>query len=70
MTRYKLLDLVRRLPQEKLSEAEELLSRLVESSLPIEPVSLKGIWAGSVITEADIAEARRQMWGRFGERVE
>jgi hypothetical protein len=70
MTRHKLLDLVRRLPEEKLSEAEELLSRLVESSFPIEPVSLKGIWAGAVITEADIAEARRYMWGRFGERAE
>ena len=28
-----------------------------------------GLWAGTPeITEEDIADARREMWGRFGER--
>ena len=69
VTREELLNLIRRLPEKKLPEAEALLSDLVEdSSEDIVPVSLKGIWAGVVITEADIAEARKEMWGNFGER--
>jgi len=32
-------------------------------------VKLGGLWAGTPeITEEDIAEARREMWGHFGER--
>jgi len=32
-------------------------------------VKLGGLWAGTPeITEEDIADARREMWGRFGER--
>jgi hypothetical protein len=32
-------------------------------------IKLGGLWAGTPkITEADIAEARREMWGSFGER--
>jgi hypothetical protein len=69
VTREELLNLIRKLPEKKLPEAEALLSELAEdSSEDIVPVSLKGIWAGVVITEADIAEARKEMWGNFGER--
>ena len=69
VTREELLDLIRRLPEKKLPEAEALLSDLVvDFSEDIVPVSLKGIWAGVVITEADIAEARKEMWGNFDER--
>jgi len=33
-------------------------------------VKLGGLWAGTPeITEEDIAEARREMWANFGERV-
>lgn len=32
-------------------------------------VKLGGLWAGTPeITEEDITEARREMWGHFGER--
>jgi len=32
-------------------------------------IKLGGLWAGTPkITAADIAEARREMWGNFGER--
>jgi hypothetical protein len=29
-------------------------------------VALGGLWAGVTITDEDIAEVRREMWGRFG----
>ena len=33
---------------------------------PVKPVrSLRGLWKGLNITEQDIAEARREMWGNF-----
>jgi hypothetical protein len=41
-----------------------------DSSEDIVPVSLKGMWTGLVITEADPAEARKEMWGKFGERFQ
>ncbi|MDQ2808797.1 MAG: hypothetical protein M3Z04_18120 [Chloroflexota bacterium] len=35
------------------------------SSAPAPRRSLRGLWAGVKITEEDIAEARREMWGNF-----
>ncbi len=69
VTREQLLDLIRRLPEEKLPKAEELLRTLEEPGPPYKPVPLGGVLKGYVITEADIAEARREMWGNFGERI-
>ncbi len=69
VTREELLDLVRRLPEGKLSEAGALLRPLLEGRPPFKPVPLGGILKGYVITEADIAEARKEMWGGFGERI-
>ena len=35
---------------------------------PYTPVALGGVWEGVTITDEDIAEVRREMWGSFGER--
>ena len=35
---------------------------------PFEPAALGGLWEGVHITEADIAEARKDMWSNFGDR--
>lgn len=59
---------------EKLSARDQV--RLIELIAPqieraIEPAtikplySLRGIWKGIDITEQDIGEARREMWGNF-----
>ena len=34
---------------------------------PYRPVPLGGLWKGVTITDEDITEARREMWGNFGE---
>lgn len=69
VTREQLLNLIRRLPEDKLSKAEELLRTLEEHGPPYKPVPLGGILKGYEFTEADIAEARKEMWGNFGERI-
>jgi hypothetical protein len=48
----------------------EFLQRKGAPKLPRR--SLKGLWAdlGIDITEADIAEARREMWGNFPRDIE
>ncbi len=35
---------------------------------PYRPVKLGGLWKGVHISEEEIAEVRREMWGSFGER--
>ena len=46
-----------------------LRSRVEQPASRERVVKLGGLWAGTPeITEEDIAEARREMWGRFGER--
>ena len=46
-----------------------LRSRAEQSAPQGRIVKLGGLWAGTPeITEEDIAEARREMWGHFGER--
>jgi len=35
---------------------------------PYQPVKMGGVLKDSKITEEDIAEVRREMWGNFGER--
>jgi len=72
--KQKVHQLVDGLPPEQLDAAEALLEQLrqeervgVKQGKPI--VRLGGIWKdlGVEITEEDIAEARREMWGRIGE---
>jgi hypothetical protein len=69
VTREELLNLIRRLPEDQLSKAGALLRPLEEHGPPYKPVPLGGILKGYEITEADIAEARKEMWGNFGERI-
>ncbi|HEY83746.1 MAG TPA: hypothetical protein G4N96_01345 [Chloroflexi bacterium] len=66
-----------------IDEAFQLLREAVYKSsqpqLPLSPEayeatqpqplhSLLGLWQGFTISEEDITEARREMWGNFGER--
>jgi hypothetical protein len=41
------------------------IERELESGRPIPRKSLRGLWRGLGITDQDIAEARREMWGGF-----
>jgi hypothetical protein len=43
------------------------LERGTSQPTPYKPVALGGLWEGVTITDGDIAEVRREMWGRFGE---
>jgi hypothetical protein len=36
---------------------------------PYRPVSLGGLWKDKHINDADIADVRREMWGRFADHV-
>ncbi|HEY66561.1 MAG TPA: hypothetical protein G4O02_18585 [Caldilineae bacterium] len=63
------------LPEEALEEVamfleylEYKLGRHSPHETPYKPVSLGGLWEGATITEEDIAEIRREIWGHFGER--
>ena len=45
------------------------IKRELQGVSPVEPPtetkSLRGLWRGLDISEADIAEARQEMWGNF-----
>ncbi len=59
---------LRELPPEKQKAVLEFVASLKEQDGPRKPLrSLRGLWAdlGFDITEEDIAEARREMWGNF-----
>ena len=63
------LVLVRRLsPVDKARLIERLaldIERELKAAQPTVHKSLRGLWRGLGITEVDIAEARREMWGDF-----
>jgi hypothetical protein len=69
VTREDLVDFLRRLPEGQLARAAELLHQLEDVSTAPVPVRLGGLWNGLTISEADIADARKEMWGKFGDRV-
>ena len=59
---------LRILPPERQREVLDFVEFLEQKSAPKHPRrSPKGLWAdfGVDITEEDIAEARREMWGNF-----
>lgn len=73
MSTLELLHQVKQLPpREQLLFAEQILAGLVHQMPPQQPPKplkpLLGLWQGFTVTEDDIAEARREMWGNFGER--
>ena len=41
------------------------IERALQTAQPTRRQSLRGLWRGLDITEEDIAEARREMWGGF-----
>jgi Protein of unknown function (DUF2281) len=62
------LEKLRGLPPDKQKEVLDFVASLNEKNGPEKPLrSLRGLWAGLniQITEDDIAEARREMWGNF-----
>ena len=67
------LEKLRGLPPEKQKEVLEFVKSLKPVESPKKPLrSLEGLWADLDIdiTEEDIAEARREMWGNFPRDIE
>ena len=63
-----MLEKLRELPPDKQKEVLEYVESLQDESKPSKQmISAEGLWAndGFDITEQDIAEARREMWGNF-----
>jgi len=63
-----ILDTLRQLPPEKQREVLDFLEFLKQKHIPKRPrLSLKGLCSdlGLHITEEDIKESRREMWGNF-----
>lgn len=67
------LEKLRELPPEKPREVLDFVDFLKEKNGTKKPLrSLRGLWRdlNFHITEEDIAEARREMWGNFPRDVE
>ncbi len=67
------LEKLRGLPPEKKKEVLEFLDSLQADGGAKKPLrSLEGLWADLDIdiTEEDISEARREMWGNFPRDIE
>jgi hypothetical protein len=67
------LEKLRGLPPEKKQEVLEFLDSLQAEAGAKKPLrSMEGIWEDLEIdiTEEDIAEARREMWGNFPRDIE
>ena len=62
-----MLEKLRGLPPQKQEEVLALVSRLQEKSGNGPRRSLLGLWSdpGVKLSEEDIAQARREMWGSF-----
>jgi hypothetical protein len=62
------LDKLRELPPDKQQEILDFAEFLQQKNRPRKPLkSVKGLWANLdiEITEEDIAQARKEMWGNF-----
>lgn len=60
------IDNMRRLPADKQQEVLDFVQFLRQRTAVSRPRrGMKGLWAGTHITEQDIAEVRRDMWGNF-----
>ncbi len=69
----RVLEKLRGLPPEKQQEVLEFVESLKPVGNAKKPLrSLEGLWADLDIdiTEEDIAEARREMWGNFPRDIE
>lgn len=58
---------LRELPEDKQQEVLDFVSGLAPAKPNRPRKSLRGLWAGQgiSISEEDIAEARKEMWGNF-----
>lgn len=66
------LERLRELPPEKQQQVLDFVGSLTEDQTLIKPRrSLRGLWSDLHIhiTEEDIAEARREMWGNFPREI-
>lgn len=66
------IEKLRTLPPDKQQQVLDFAEFLQQKSIPKRPRrSPKGLWAdlGIDITEADIDEARREMWGNFPREI-
>lgn len=66
------IEKLRTLPPNKQQQVLDFAEFLQQKSIPKRPRrSSKGLWAnlGINITEADIDEARREMWGNFPREI-
>jgi Protein of unknown function (DUF2281) len=69
----RVLEKLRELPPEKQKEVLDFVDFLTEKNGTKQPLrSLLGLWAdlNFHVTEDDIAEARREMWGNFPRDIE
>ena len=73
-TKERIVSLLDELPAEALAEVVSFvefqrykLSNRPTSAPRFQPTPMGGLWKGVEITEEDIAEARREMWGRFAD---
>ena len=67
-----ILEGIRELPPDKQREVLGFVESLKDSTEPAKPLrGLEGLWAdmGFDITEEDIAQARREMWGNFPREI-
>jgi hypothetical protein len=69
VTTDKVIELLRQLPpRERLRVVVRVLPELEKALIEPTPEPrppLRGLWRGLNITDEDIEEARRQMWGHF-----
>ncbi len=72
--KQRVIDLIDTLPEDALAEVATFVEyqrykiERGKDEPPYTPTPLGGLWKGIQISEQDIEEARREMWGRFGER--
>jgi hypothetical protein len=73
-TKEHIIELLDELPQESLAAVADFVQYQRYKQLQKEPrttrfrpTPLGGLMAGVTITEEDIAEARREMWGKFSD---
>ncbi len=66
VTLDEVLDLVKQLPLRDKIRLIERVAPQIEQEIDTEHeprISLRGLWRGTNITDEEIAEARREMWG-------
>ncbi len=70
----RLLEELETLPEEALTEVASFVAyqryklEHEKEPPPAEPSGLGGLWAGLGLGTDDLDEARREMWGNFGDR--